>query len=51
MEFSRQGYWSALPFPSPKDLPDPGIEPVSLMSPALEGRFFTADPPGIPRGD
>ena len=41
MEFSRQEYWNGLPFPSPGDLPDPGIEPLSLMSPALAGRFFT----------
>ena len=34
MGFSRQEYWSGLPFPSPEDLPDPGIKPVSLMSPA-----------------
>ena len=40
-EFSRQEYWSGLPFPSPGDLPDPGIKPMSLMSPALAGRFFT----------
>ena len=39
--FSRQEHWSGLPFPSPGDLPDPGIEPVSLMSPALAGGFFT----------
>ena len=39
--FSRQGYWSGLPFPPPEDLPNPGIEPVSLMSPALAGGFFT----------
>ena len=39
MEFSRQEYWSRLPFPSPEDLPDPGIEPASLMSPA--GRSLT----------
>ena len=38
----RQEYWSGLPFPPPGDLPDPGIEPVS---PALAGRFFTAEPP------
>ena len=38
---SRQKYWSRLPFPSPEDLPYPGIEPVSLMSPALADRFFT----------
>ena len=41
MGFSRQEYWSGLPFPPPGDLPDPGIEPMSLMSPALAGRFFT----------
>ena len=41
MDFSRQEYWSGLPFPSPGDLPDPGIEPVSPMSPALAGGFFT----------
>ena len=35
VEFSRQEYWSALPFPSPGDLPDPGIEPVPLTSPSL----------------
>ena len=40
MGFSRQEYWSGLPFPSPWDL-DPGIEPTYLMSPALAGRFFT----------
>ena len=39
MGFSRQEYWSGLPCPS-GDLPDPGIEPVSLTSPALVGRFF-----------
>ena len=36
-EFSRQEYWSGLPFPTPGDLPDPGIEPMSLASPALAG--------------
>ena len=45
LEFPRQEYWSGLPFPPPGDLPDPGIEP---MSPALAGRFFTAEPPGKP---
>ena len=40
MGFSRQEYWSGLQFPSPGDLPDPGIEPMSLVSPALAGRFF-----------
>ena len=41
MEFSRQEYWSGLPFPTPGDLPDPGSTPMSLTSPALAGRFFT----------
>ena len=39
--FSRQEYWSGLPFPPPADLPDPGMEPTSLTSPALAGVFFT----------
>ena len=39
--FSRQDYWSGLPCPSPGDLPDPRIEYVSLMAPALAGGFFT----------
>ena len=43
MEFSRLEYWSEFPFPSPGDLPDSGIEPESLMFPALAGRFFTTD--------
>ena len=41
-EFSRQEYWSGLPCPPPRDLPDPGIKSMSLMSPTLAGRFFTA---------
>ena len=41
MGFSRQEYWSGLPCPSPGDLPDPGIEPESLMYPLLAGRFFS----------
>ena len=41
MGFSRQGYWSGLPFPPPGNLPDPGIKPSSLRSPALAGGFFT----------
>ena len=45
MEFSRQEYWSGLPFPSLGDLPHPGIKPVS---PCLAGRFFTTAPPGKP---
>ena len=44
MEFLRQEYWSRLPFPTPESLPDPGIEPVSLSSPALAGGFFTNAP-------
>ena len=43
MGFSRQEYWSELPCPSPRDLPDPGIEP---KSPALTDGFFTTEPPG-----
>ena len=42
MGFPRQEYWSGLPFPPPQDLPNPGIEPVSLISLALAGGFFTA---------
>ena len=43
--FSRQEYWSGLPFPSPGDLPDPGIEP---MSPALRADALTSEPQGKP---
>ena len=43
MGFPWQEYWIGLPFPSPGDLPDPGIEPES---PALAGKFFTCEPPG-----
>ena len=46
MGFSRQEYWSGLPFPSPGDLPDPGIEP---RSPALQADSLTSEPPGKPR--
>ena len=42
MGFSRQEYWSGVPFPSPGDLPDPGIELTSLASPAVAGRVFTS---------
>ena len=41
MGFSRQEHWSGLSWPPPGDLPDPGIEPLSLLSPALAGGFFT----------
>ena len=46
LEFSRQEYWSGLPFPTPGDLPDLGIEPTSLVSPTLASGFFTTGPPG-----
>ena len=46
MGFSRQEYWSGLAFPSPGDLPDPGIEPGS---PALEADALTSEPPGKPK--
>ena len=46
MEFSRQEYWSGLPFPAPGDLLDPGTEYESLASPALAGRCFITAPPG-----
>ena len=45
MGFSRQGYWSRLPFPSPRDLPNPGIDP---SSPALQADALTSEPPGKP---
>ena len=41
MEFSRQEYWSGLPCPPPGDLPEPGIEPTSLILPKLADGFFT----------
>ena len=43
MELSRQEYWIGLPFPSPGYLPNPGIKPVALMSPALAGWFFATN--------
>ena len=45
MEFSWQEYWSGLPYASPADLPNPGIE---LRSPALQAEFLSAEPPGKP---
>ena len=48
MKISRQEYWSELPFPAPEDLPDPGIEPMSLASSALAGGLFTTEPPEKP---
>ena len=44
MRFFRQEYWCALPFRSPGDLSNPGIEPMSPLSPALAGDFFTTAP-------
>ena len=41
LEFSRQGYWNGLPFPTPGDLPHPGMEPASPASPRSAGGFFT----------
>ena len=46
MGFSRQEYWSGVPFPSPGDLPDPGIEP---RSPAFQADALTSEPPGKPQ--
>jgi len=46
MGFSRQEYCSGLPFPPPGDLPNPRIEPTSLVSPTLSGEFFTPEPLG-----
>ena len=46
MGFPRQEYWSGWPYPPPGELPDPGIEPTSLISSALAGGFFTTAPPG-----
>ena len=48
MEFSRQEYWSGLPFPSPEDLPDPGIEPES---PALQADSLPSEPSRKPKGE
>ena len=46
MGFSKQEYWSGLPFPSPGDLPDPRIEPGS---PTLEADALTSEPSGTPK--
>ena len=48
MGFSRQEYWSGLPFSPPGDLPKPGIESMPPVSPSLAGRFFTIEPPRKP---
>ena len=46
--FSRQEYWSGLPFPSPRDLSDPGIKPASFLSPALQADSLSNKSPGKP---
>ena len=48
MEFSRQEYWSELPFSSPGELPDPGIKPTSPASPALQADALTLSHQGNP---
>ena len=50
MGFSRQEYWSRLPFPTSGDVADPGIKPTFLVSPALAGELFTTEPPGKTSG-
>ena len=49
MEFSRQEYWSGLPFPTTGYLPDSGVKPTYLGFPALAGTFFTSEPPWKPK--
>ena len=49
MKFSRQEYWSGLPFPPPEDPPDPELELKLPASLALGGGFFSTEPPGKPR--
>ena len=44
MGFSRQEYWSAWPLPPPRDLPDPGIEPISPVSPILQADSLPTEP-------
>ena len=48
MKFSRQEYWSGLPFTTSGYLPNPGSQPMCLASPALAGRFITTEPLGKP---
>ena len=48
MEFSNQEYWSGLPFPPPRALPDPWIKSASPVALALAGGFLTTEPPGKP---
>ena len=47
MGFSRQEYWSGLPFPPPGDLPNPGIKPASPVSPSLQADSLPTEPSGI----
>ena len=49
--FSRQEHWRGWPFPPTGDLPYPGIKPISPMSSALAGGFFTTEPPGLARAE
>ena len=49
MGFSRQEYWSELPFPPPADLPDPVMEPVSPAAPELQEDSLPLEPPGKPK--
>ena len=51
MGLSRQEYWTGLSFPPLEDVSDPGMEPATLVSPALAGWFFTAMPPGKPKSE
>ena len=51
MGFPSLEYWSTLPFPPPGDLPNQGINPESVSSPASSGRLFTTEPPGKPRNN
>ena len=48
MDMSRQEYWGGLPCPPPGDLPDPGVEPASSVSLALQADSLTTEPPGKP---
>ena len=49
--FCRQEHWTGLPFPPPRYLPNPRIQPMSPVSPALAGGFFTTEPPGKSHAD
>ena len=49
MEFSRQEYWNRFPFLSPRHLPDPGVEPMCPLYPALQEDLLPTEPPGKPQ--